>query len=191
MRVSAPVSVSATVSPRAGLFGKRWLPYAGSSPKSCPLRAAAASRQRGGLWRGRWRWLALWTAPHASPGECAPFLRARIRRLASRAPCPGAYHRRARSRVLFSGLDPSALMVHDGAGRLPDRCAGRRSGRCAGRGPGRRTCCRARLWRSARSHQLRFRFKPVFLISSGNLSILFEDRIGHSCDFFVRRFVVI
>lgn len=65
------------------------------------------------------------------------------------------------------------------------------SGRYIRRGFGRRRAGRlARLRRPARSHQLGFGLKPVFLILSGSFSIFLEDRIGHPCDLFVCRSVI-
>ena len=101
MHVSALVSVSTTVSARAVLFCKRWLHYAGSFPTSCPWRAAAGLLPCGGPSKGRWQSLVLWTALHAFPGECAPFLRAQIRRLAWRELCPGVYHAFSFEGLLF------------------------------------------------------------------------------------------
>ena len=88
MRVSAPVSVWATVFARAALFDKRWrrlrrvfsdvLPLAGGG-RFTPARRALE------------RPIAIacsWNVRHVCPGECGPFLHARIRRPAWRELCP-------------------------------------------------------------------------------------------------------
>ena len=58
----------------------------------------------------------------------------------------------------------------------------------AGDGFGRRAGCLALIF--PRRHQLRFCFKPVFSVPSGNPSTFLEDGISQFCYFFVCRFVI-
>lgn len=76
-------------------------PFCASPRKQTPPLAASALPQPGAPWTSRWQLPVWWSGRHVSPGECAPFLRARIHRPVSKAPCLHALRAARASKSFF------------------------------------------------------------------------------------------